>query len=169
MTTVTLMHAPTVNKGVNIDFQTFCTSPLKCNSMSLHSTHENRYFGASFTSIGGVEPDISMPQNTEKDQKKSTLGALISWLLHPYEREICTKVSIFTSVTQWYWVLFKGRFRKNLNIKKTLVLKRCFFIKVSLRGLQWHILHLVYPLWCWRNQRLKIFWLGHHLKATGLY
>ena len=35
--------------------------------MSLHSTYENRQFGASFVSVGGVEAEILMPQNTEKD------------------------------------------------------------------------------------------------------
>ena len=38
--------------------------------MSLHSTRENRHFGASFTSLGGVESDISFPKNTEKDRGK---------------------------------------------------------------------------------------------------
>ena len=51
--------------------------------MSLRSTHENRYFGASFMSVGDVEAEISMPQDTKKDWKKSTLGALISQPLHP--------------------------------------------------------------------------------------
>ena len=51
--------------------------------MSYRSTPENRHFGASFTSVGGVEAEISMSQNTEKDRKKSTLGTSISQLLHP--------------------------------------------------------------------------------------
>ena len=48
--------------------------------MSYHSTPENRHFGASFTSVGGVEfeAEISMSQNTEKDRKKSALGTSMS-------------------------------------------------------------------------------------------
>ena len=42
--------------------------------MSLHSTHENRHFGAGFVSVGGVEAEILMPQNTKKDWKSSLLG-----------------------------------------------------------------------------------------------
>ena len=49
-------------------FRFFCT-PLK-----LRSTHENRHLGASFMSVGGVEAEISMPQNTEKDRNKSAVG-----------------------------------------------------------------------------------------------
>ena len=30
--------------------------------------------------------------------------------------------------------------------------EKVFFRKISLRGLQWYIFPLVYPLWCWRNK-----------------
>ena len=45
--------------------------------MSYRSTPENRHFGAGFTSVGGVEAEISMSQNTEKDWKKSTSGTSV--------------------------------------------------------------------------------------------
>ena len=48
--------------------------------MSYRSTPENRHFGTSFTSVGGVEAEISMSQNTKKDRKKSTSGTSISRL-----------------------------------------------------------------------------------------
>ena len=34
--------------------------------MSYRSTPDNKYFGANFISVGGVEAKISMSQNTEK-------------------------------------------------------------------------------------------------------
>ena len=51
-----------------------------------------------------------------------------------------------------------------------VLLRAVFFIKISLRGLQWHILFsLVYPLWCWRNKHLKIFLQGPHINGLLLY
>ena len=47
----------------------------------LYSPHDDRHFGASFTSIGGVKAEISMymSQNTEKDRIKfGNIGILTS-------------------------------------------------------------------------------------------
>ena len=41
--------------------------------MSYRNTRENRHFGRSFKSVGGVEAEILMFQNTEKSHKKSTI------------------------------------------------------------------------------------------------
>ena len=40
------------------------------------------------------------------------------------------------------------------------------FRKISLRGLQWYIFSLAYPLWYWRDKCLKIFWQGPHLNPV---
>ena len=58
----------------------------------------------------------------------------------------------------------RGGTEKKLKIKiYPPCLEKVFFRKISLRGLQWYIFFLAYPLWCSRNKRLKMFWQGPHL------
>ena len=113
-----------------------------------------------------VKPRYGCPRTPKKIRKSPLRGHRYLDLHTPYGHEICTKVSIFRSAMIWHWVLFKEGYRKNLKIKiYPPCFEQVFFRKISLRGLQWYnIFPLVYPLWCWRNKRLKIFWQGPHLK-----
>ena len=141
------------------------------NSTSLRSTRENRHFGASFTSVGGVEAEISMPPKWTFSNLFWCSGASIYRVLHPPTDMKLAPKCLFS------WVLrndiefyLRGVQKKNLKIKiYPPCFEKVFFRKISLRGLQWHIFSLVYPLWCWRNKRLKIFWQGHHLKVGFLF
>ena len=112
--------------------------------MSLHSTRENGHFGASFRSVGGVEAKISMPQNIEKYQKKSTLGASISRLLHPYGRETCTKVSILRVLCNNIRSWGGGGTEKSEN--QNLSPLFCKGVKDLIERVQYGTFYLVYPI-----------------------
>ena len=88
----------------------------------------------------------------------------ISAFAPPTDMKLAPKC-LFSGILQYDTeFLFKRGYRKNLKIK---IYPPCFekvlFRKISLRGLQWCILSLAYPLWCWRNKHLIIFWQEPHL------
>ena len=123
--------------------------------MSLLSTRENRHVGASFTSVEGVQARYRC-RSWDIDVPKVDFLWLFSvfWDMHwclgfytTYRHETCTKVSIFKSTTIWRWVLVK---EGTMKIKKDI-----------------HSPLVVYPLWCWRNKCLKIFWQGSDLNLCS--
>ena len=72
---------------------------------------------------------------------------------------------LFSGVLQYDIEFYlRGGVQKNLKIKNyPPCFEKVFIRKISFRGLQWYIFSLVYPLWCWSNKPLKIFWLGSPL------
>ena len=112
--------------------------------MSYRSTPENRHFGASFTSIGGVESKILMsPKWTFSDLFRCS-GTSISRFLHPLRTWNLHQSVYF----QECYDMTLRQESENQNLPPCF--EKVFFRKISLRGLQWYILSHVYPLWCWK-------------------
>ena len=133
--------------------------------MSYRSTPENRHFGTNFMSIGGVQVEISMsPKWTSSDLFFGVLG-------HRYLGFYYTDMKLAPKYLLSGVLRYDIEFHLREGTEKKMKIKiyppcfeKVFFRKTSLRGLQWCIFFLAYPLWCWRNKRLRMFWQGPHLK-----
>ena len=82
------------------------------------STYENRHFGASFMSVGGVETKILMsPKWTPSDLFRCS-GTLISRLLHPLQTwNLHQNVFFHECYTMTLSQVYLSGYRKNLKIK----------------------------------------------------
>ena len=113
--------------------------------MSYCSTHENRHYGANFTSIGGVE-DINVPE-VDFFRFFWCSRTLISWLLHPLRTWNLYQSVYFQKCYDNYDIEFYLRVVQKKNENQNPLppcFEKMFFRKISLRGLQWCIFSLVY-------------------------
>ena len=120
--------------------------------MSLHSTRENRYFGASFTSVGDVEVEILLPPKWTFSELFCGSGAQYLDLYTPYGHETYTKCLLSRVLCNDIEFYLRG-VHKNPILPPRF--EKVFFRKISLRGLQLYIFSLVYHLWCWRINARK--------------